>query len=293
MAARSLENEAPYFVDYISQELQDRYKVTGAVDVYTTLDVHLQKIAQDAVRDGLVRIDAILARRKRQPAQAALVAIDPRTGDILALIGGRSYNQSQFNRADQREPPARFGLQAVRVPRGLRAGIRPGADRHHSGNGRDGRADDVGVQFAGVDAVQLRRRVRRADHICAGRSRCRATSRRSKSPRRPATTRSPACGVALAPGTPPRPYPSIALGVFEATPLQVASAYTLFPNYGAIRPLRAILRMVDRRQRRCRFRQRATAHRRPARHDVSGHEHDAQRPQRGDGRRRARRRLQP
>jgi penicillin-binding protein 1B len=74
VATRSLENEAPFFVDYISRELQDRYKVTGAVDVYTTLDVHLQKIAQDAVRDGLVRIDAILARRKRRPAQAALVA---------------------------------------------------------------------------------------------------------------------------------------------------------------------------------------------------------------------------
>ena len=99
VATRSLENEAPYFVDFISQELQEHYKVTGAVDVYTTLDVHLQKIAQDAVRDGLARIDPILARRKRQPPQAALVAIDPRTGEILALIGGRSYNQSQYNRA--------------------------------------------------------------------------------------------------------------------------------------------------------------------------------------------------
>jgi penicillin-binding protein 1B len=45
-------------------------------------------------------------------------------------------------------------------------------------------------------------------------------------------------------GTPPRPYPSIALGVFEATPLQVASAYTLFPNAGMIRPLRGISRIV-------------------------------------------------
>ena len=45
-------------------------------------------------------------------------------------------------------------------------------------------------------------------------------------------------------GTPPRPYPSIALGVFEATPVQVASAYTLFPNAGTIRPLRAISRIV-------------------------------------------------
>ena len=88
-------------------------------------------------------------------------------------------------------------------------------------------------------------------------------------------------------GTPPRPYPSIALGVFEATPLQVASAYTLFPNYGAIRPLRAILRIVTRRQRDVRFQPTDAAHRRATRHDVSGHEHDAQRHQRGDRRRRA------
>ena len=110
VAARSLENEAPYFVDYIGQELQDRYKATGAVDVYTTLDVHLQKIAQDAVREGLAQVDEILARRKRQRAQAALVAIDPRTGEILALVGGRSYNQSQYNRATtaSRQPGSVF-----------------------------------------------------------------------------------------------------------------------------------------------------------------------------------------
>ncbi len=46
-------------------------------------------------------------------------------------------------------------------------------------------------------------------------------------------------------GTPPRPYPSIALGVFEATPLEIATAYTVFPNDGTLRPLRAISRMVS------------------------------------------------
>jgi len=45
-------------------------------------------------------------------------------------------------------------------------------------------------------------------------------------------------------GTPPRPYPSIALGVFEVTPLEIAAAYTVFPNEGTLRPLRAITRMV-------------------------------------------------
>ena len=46
-------------------------------------------------------------------------------------------------------------------------------------------------------------------------------------------------------GTPPHPYPSIALGVFEATPFEIASAYTVFPNGGAMRPLRAISRLVS------------------------------------------------
>src|SRR5947207_10126863 len=46
-------------------------------------------------------------------------------------------------------------------------------------------------------------------------------------------------------GTPPRPYPSIALGVFEATPFEIATAYTLFPNGGTIRPLHAISRLVS------------------------------------------------
>ena len=48
----------------------------------------------------------------------------------------------------------------------------------------------------------------------------------------------------LGAGTPPRPYPSIALGVFEATPFEIATAYTVFPNGGTIRPLRTISRLV-------------------------------------------------
>src|SRR4029078_10834897 len=100
MAARALDAEAPYFVDYIGEELQDKYRTeTGAIDVYTTLDLHMQRIAQDAVRDGLTRVDELPAKRKRQRAQAALIAVDPRTGEVLALVGGRSYNQSQYNRA--------------------------------------------------------------------------------------------------------------------------------------------------------------------------------------------------
>ena len=72
---RALENEAPYFVDYVSQ--QRRRAIHGllrpetAVDVYTTLDLHLQRIAQEALAEGLARIDKQLAARKRKPASRA------------------------------------------------------------------------------------------------------------------------------------------------------------------------------------------------------------------------------
>ena len=109
ISARALEAEAPYFVDYVSQELQAKYPTAGTVDVYTTLDVHLQRLAQDALREGLTRLDEILARRRRR-AQAAILAVDPRTGEVLAFVGGRSYNQSQYNRvvSARRQPGSVF-----------------------------------------------------------------------------------------------------------------------------------------------------------------------------------------
>jgi penicillin-binding protein 1B len=243
VVARALENEAPYFVDLVAQELQDTHKVTGAVDVYTTLDLHLQKIAQDAVRDGLTRVDEILAKRKRQRAQAALVAIDPRTGEILALVGGRSYNQSQFNRAlsANRQPGSVFkpfvylaafehafaegrsditpGTMVLDEPTTWEVNAEPWTPSNYDG------------EYEGP--ITLRRALALSRNIAAikvaesaGYDQVAGLWRR--------------VGV----GTPPRPYPSIALGVFEATPLQVASAYTLFTNGGAIRALRPISRIV-------------------------------------------------
>ena len=110
---RGVDNEAPYFVDMVGEQLNTRFPgVTsqpGAVDVYTTLDLNLQRAALDAIRTGLGKVDDLLSKRRRkvkEPAQAALLAVDPRTGEVLALVGGRSYNQSQYNRAiDARRQP--------------------------------------------------------------------------------------------------------------------------------------------------------------------------------------------
>src|SRR4030095_17054585 len=91
VAPRALENEAPYFVDYVSKLVEEDHEgwlptATG-VDVYTTLDLHLQRMAQEAVAEGLALIDKQLAKRKQGPEQVALIAGDPRTRDILAFVG--------------------------------------------------------------------------------------------------------------------------------------------------------------------------------------------------------------
>src|SRR5205807_52233 len=99
--------------DVSNLTLAEAATIAGVIQApphYSTFDLHLQRIAQDAVRDGLTKVDAILSRRKPRFPEAALIAIDPRTGEILAMVGGRSYNQSQYNRAvsARRQPGSVF-----------------------------------------------------------------------------------------------------------------------------------------------------------------------------------------
>jgi penicillin-binding protein 1B len=246
MAARALDAEAPYFVDFVGQELQEKYRkeAVGAVDVYTTLDLHMQRIAQDAVRDGLARVDELLAKRRRQRAQAALIAIDPRTGEVLALIGGRTYNQSQYNRAitARRQPGSVFKpfVYLAAFEQALEEGrsdVTPATlvmDEPTSFlfNQQTWAPNNYDGDYEG--AITLRRALALSRNIAtikvaetAGYDHVAALWRK------------------VGAGTPPHPYPSIALGVFEATPFEIANAYTLFPNGGAIRPLRAISKLVS------------------------------------------------
>jgi penicillin-binding protein 1B len=245
MAQRALDAEAPYFVDYIGQELQEKYPAqTGAIDVYTTLDLHIQRIAQDVVRDGLTRVDELLAKRKRQKAQAALIAVDPRTGEVLALVGGRSYNQSQYNRAivAKRQPGSAFKpfvyLSAFeRAAAEGRSDLTPATvviDEPTSWefNEQTWTPGNYDGEYEGP--VTLRRAL--------------ALSRNIPTIKVAETTgydQVAALWKRVGASTPPRPYPSIALGVFEATPFEIATAYTLFANGGTIKPLHAISRFIS------------------------------------------------
>lgn len=112
--------DARYFLDVATAGLPRRPPSRGA-QVYTTLDPALQRAADRAVSDGLSRI-------RGSDAQVALVAIDPRTGDVLALVGGRDYGASQFNRATvaKRQPGSAFkpiALLAALSPSEGRSGV--------------------------------------------------------------------------------------------------------------------------------------------------------------------------
>jgi len=105
--------EAAYFIDLAgnqaAKELDER--PTGSAKVYTTLDPRLQQAAEQSIADGMRLVDKILdgRRKKGQPAgprpQVALIALDPHTGEVKALCGGRDYAISQLNRVLSKRPP--------------------------------------------------------------------------------------------------------------------------------------------------------------------------------------------
>ncbi|HYW69899.1 MAG TPA: transglycosylase domain-containing protein, partial [Pyrinomonadaceae bacterium] len=108
------ESVAPYFIDYVNRlengnggSPADPAQDAGAT--ITTLDLDLQQLAAEALKHQLEHLDQIYGPRGLTP-QAALVALDPKTGHVLAMIGGRDYAASQLNRATdaERQPGSVF-----------------------------------------------------------------------------------------------------------------------------------------------------------------------------------------
>ncbi len=111
--------EAPYFVDLVNEDLEKRFPGTNfqqeSARIYTTIDLDLQKFANEAVGIGMKQVDEIARKQRRfkgQPyvePQVALIALDPHTGEIKALVGGRNYGVSQLNHVNaERQPGSIF-----------------------------------------------------------------------------------------------------------------------------------------------------------------------------------------
>jgi penicillin-binding protein 1B len=106
---------ARYFLDFVRQQIAARHggkALRQGLAVFTTLDLGMQRAAEEAVERGLHRLEREYPRlvREDRPLQAALVAVDPSSGGVLAMVGGRDYGGSQFNRAAyaRRQPGSSF-----------------------------------------------------------------------------------------------------------------------------------------------------------------------------------------
>src|SRR5438552_3652399 len=101
-------SDAPYFADYVQNQLGDLISGQGAdhLRIYTSVDMDSQRAAYAAVTKQLAALDKIEAKRVPEGTlQAALVAMNPHTGEIVAMVGGRDYSKSQLNRAEALRQP--------------------------------------------------------------------------------------------------------------------------------------------------------------------------------------------
>ena len=111
-------NDAPFYADFLKRELAENYSdevlTEEGLRVFTSLDLHLQRIAEKALTEGLKRLeegyDHLRKRGEEDHLEGAIVVIKPQTGEIKAMVGGRDYQKSQFNRVFQakRQPGSIF-----------------------------------------------------------------------------------------------------------------------------------------------------------------------------------------
>lgn len=250
--------EAPYFVDLVRDQLVQRlgdndYNQEG-LRIYTSLDPQLQQIAQDAVTDGMQTVDKLVAahyarlsriaeRKGEAPPkpnypQVALVALNPHTGQVLALVGGRNYGLSQFDHAVSHRPTgsifkpfvyaAAFNTALAGTPltntNGTSAIFTPVTILHDEqttftyGNNQTYTPRNFENNYMGdVPAtVALYRSLNNATITLAemvGLDNVASLAREA--------------GI-----TSVEPTPAMAIGSYDATPLQMAGAYTVFANGG-------------------------------------------------------------
>jgi 1A family penicillin-binding protein len=227
----AVEARGGYAKEFLRQQFRDEFGGDHPPDweVRTSFIPEMQEAAERAVEDGLRRFNA-------PDLQAALVVLDPRTGDILAMVGGRDFRQSQFNRAvrSRRQPGSAFkpllyaaalehGYSPVSVLDGL-ASIQPQGPEEWTPRNALGEVPD---------ALTLRAALLESNNRAA-------TLLQQKVGSRPVLRLASSAGLRDLPDV-----PSLSLGTGEVTPLDLTAAFAMFPNGGfAVHP-RGMIRVID------------------------------------------------
>jgi len=224
-----------YFSQFAVEELPkiiNDPEALGHLRVYTTIDPDLQKAAYEIVNRRLEKLDKYFPKKPKGSLQAALVSIRPKTGEIVAMVGGRDFLQTQFNRATdaERQPGSVFKpfvyaaaintvyesssriITAASLFKDEKKVFAFGNDTYSPKNYGDSFSN---TEITLRDALVKSKNVITVDlgmELNIGK----------------------VMNFAHKAGLPKieKAYPSMALGTAEATPLQVATAYTVFANLG-------------------------------------------------------------
>lgn len=242
LAAHNKPEVAPYFVETIRQALEEKYGgetiYRQGLAVHTTLNIEMQLAATQALAEGLKEVEERIKRRggnpEGLPLQGALIAIDPATGAVKAMVGGRDFTESQFNRALQarRQPGSAF--KPIVYAAAIRDGFAPSSflidspievdDPTFGGSWKPKNYEN---RFYGK--VTLRRALTHSMNVASVKLFMQLGPEKVLRFARDAGIRSEV-----------KPYPSSALGGSELTLAEMTSAYALFANKGQ----RAELEMI-------------------------------------------------
>jgi penicillin-binding protein 1B len=227
------ENRAPYFMDYLAQQLETLYSHQNlsslGMSIYTTLDTEVQDAAEQALQRGLARLERANPYLQRsdpqQQLQGAVVVMQPQTGYLLALVGGRDYRVSQYNRAVQsrRQPGSAFKpfVYLAALDELTPASRLSNLEKTYTVNGKPWQpqnfSDDFALDVSMRTALTLSHNRATVD-LAMRTGLDRLVERTSK----------------FQFSTPLKAYPALALGAFEVVPLELARAYCALAAEGVL-----------------------------------------------------------
>jgi penicillin-binding protein 1B len=226
---------APFFVDLVLKQLKETHPETQlrteGLRIFTTLDTIMQRSAEQSLDEGIASLNKRYSylRNSPTPLEGVVLTIQPGTGYVKALVGGRSYSKTQFNRAIQarRQPGSLFKpfvyATAMDPARGQQAFTAATVLDDSPISVRTGNAvwtpQNYDLKYHGH--VTVREALAHSYNIPAVRA---AMNAGVPNVIKTAST----IGIE----SPLAPYPSVALGAFEVTPLEIAYAYSAFANLG-------------------------------------------------------------
>ncbi len=248
------EREAPYFVDLVREKLTQRYgdrDINGeGLHIYTSLDPDLQSIATVAVEKGMQHVDELVRRRYERRTkhgvvstaqhitypQVALIAMDPHTGQVLALVGGRNYGFSQLNHAVSQRPTGSIfkpfvyatgfnsSLTGVALPgqQGIFTAVTMLNDADTTFS-----FDNGNVQYSPHNFKHEQYGMMTARMALMLSQNVATISLAQMVGFDNVATLAHQAGIASAQAT-----PSVAIGAYDASPVEMAGAYTVFANNG-------------------------------------------------------------